>query len=196
MRFGSIPSLQVTLGVAAAIPMLGCPVDDNDESFRVSAVAFDGESTITLTFTEPVGELADVDPAAFRLSFASSYTFTYTSDGVTQTYEYTSYNDLAGFIDDYYTDRVTVTSLTPGTAANQIVLQTNAAWGTPACDFVEYLAVAVRVREEYARAARQLEKAAAREDRRGKDRLRVNDVLRGEHVEEVARHLRDVAHRF
>jgi hypothetical protein len=133
-----IASHPVALGLLAF--GTSCQVD-GDDGFRVTAVDFDGESTITLTFSEPVGELGDVDPTSFRLSFGTTYRFTYTyEDGTVATEEVTNYFDLGAFIDSgYYDEPLTVTSLSPGSSANRVILQTSGVWGEAACQMVAYL---------------------------------------------------------
>jgi hypothetical protein len=132
--------------LALTIPVLAlgtsCQTDGDDENgFRITAIEFDGESTITLTFSEPVAELGDVDPSSFRLSYATTYRFTYTYQGTTYVDDVAIYMDLGVFVGsgDYYDfESVTVTALMPGSSPNRVVLQTSHAWGADACDGVAY----------------------------------------------------------
>jgi hypothetical protein len=132
--------------LASMVPVLAlgtsCQTDDDgDDSFRITAIDFDGESTITLTFSQSLADLGDVDPNSFRLSFAVTYQFTYTYDGTTYVEETTNYFDLGEFVSDDYYDfvPVTVTSLTPGSSANRIILETSHVWGAAACESLAYI---------------------------------------------------------
>jgi hypothetical protein len=118
-----------------------CQTDDDDDRFRIIALEFDGESTITLSFSEPVAELGDVDPSSFRLSLGTTYRFTYSYDGTTYTEETTNYFDVGAFVSTAggYYEQVTVASLMPGSSADRIVLATSGVWGQDACGFVSYL---------------------------------------------------------
>jgi hypothetical protein len=132
--------------LASTLPALvACSDRQVDTGFRITNVAFDNDSTITLTFSQSVGELGTVDPNDFRLSMAQSIHATYTYGGVTETYDYTSYRDLAGVIYNYnsYGAQFTFMMIEPGAAANQIVLRTASPLGPTACTWLEY------VREEY-----------------------------------------------
>lgn len=126
------------VSVAAAVPVLalgaGCQADE--DGVRITNVAFDGDSTITLTFSEPLADFDEVDPNAFRLSWGHTVRYT-------QTYENappyvnsaTSYYDLNTiFYYGYYLGPLTFTSLTAGPSANQIALRTAKSIGPEACD--------------------------------------------------------------
>jgi hypothetical protein len=115
-----------------------CQTDDGEDGFRITNVEFDGDSTLTLTFSEPVGAVDGVDPNDFRLNFAMSQRTSYTYEGMTSTYVYTSYNDLNYIVDpDYYAPDVQFSfmDVAPGSAANQIVLRSTDPI-TPACDLL------------------------------------------------------------
>lgn len=132
------------VGLASAVPVLalasGCQLDD-DDSFRITRVEYDGQSTLTLSFSEAIGELDGIDPESFRLSFAVTYSYTYSYGGVTYTYGYTQYEDLGWrLVDDYDYGFMPLvfSSLTPGSSASQIVLEASEPWG-PACEFLTEL---------------------------------------------------------
>jgi hypothetical protein len=128
-----------------AMPLLGCgPGGVDTEVFRVTAVDYDGDDTLTLTFTKPIANAGEIDPNDFRISFARTYRFVYTDPygGVPETYSYTSYTDLAGFVsDDYnynYNDRFSFASAALG-GPDQLVLEMTDPLGTSVCDTIEYI---------------------------------------------------------
>jgi hypothetical protein len=120
---------------AAVVPALlagtSCQVD-GDDTFRITRVDFDGDATITLTFSDGIIDVGQVNPNDFRLSVARTYSINYTYEGVTYDYEGTTYLDVAYVLGDYYTQRFTFAELTRG-GANQIVLTGVDSFGA-ACD--------------------------------------------------------------
>jgi hypothetical protein len=127
--------------LASTLPaLLACTDRQVDTSFRITGVTFDDDSTITLTFSQPVADLGEVDPNAFRLSMAVTLSAMYTYGGVTETYQYTSYRDLASIVGtyDYYSYRFTFMSIERGAGANQIILRTTDPLGPGSCDYIEY----------------------------------------------------------
>jgi hypothetical protein len=129
--------------LASTLPaMLACSDRQVETGFRITGVAFDNDSTITLTFSQPVGDLGAVDPNDFRLSMAQTFRATYTYNGVTETYLYTSYRDLADIIDEYsygYDERFSFMLIEPSAAADQVVLRTTDPLGPDACDWIDYV---------------------------------------------------------
>lgn len=122
------------LASAALLGGSACKVD-GEGGFAITSVRFD-EATLTLTFSQPLADLDGVDPNDFRISMAQTASITYTYEGVTQTYQYTSYMDLAdvvGYYTGYYSDRLNFLSLTPGSADNELVLEAGTSLA-PACD--------------------------------------------------------------
>jgi hypothetical protein len=125
-------------GVVSTIPVLfgaGCQADD-EGGFRITNVEFDGDSTIILTFSEPVASIAGIDPNDFRLSHASTSSYTYTYGGMSMTSAYTSYRDVSFDLGGYYyynTERFILMEVVQGSAANQIVLRASESL-MPACD--------------------------------------------------------------
>jgi hypothetical protein len=114
---------------ASALPAVfassGCDREvEDDVGFRIARVAFEDDSTIRLTFTRPVAEFGSINPNQFRLSLAETVTASYVDDGVTETFTYTTYLDLATITDSYYTHRFTFKSIEPGSSPNQIILRT------------------------------------------------------------------------
>ena len=127
--------------LASTLPaLIACSDRQVETGFRMTGVAFDNDSTITLTFSQPVGNLEAVDPNDFRLSVGQTLHATYTYDGMTQIYDYTSYRDLSSVIYDYYSygTQFTFMLIEPGAAANQIVLRTTNPLGPAACDWLAY----------------------------------------------------------
>lgn len=127
--------------LAATLPaLLACSDRQIDTSFRITGVAFDNDSTITLTFSQPVADLGSVDPNNFRLSMGQTISVSYTYEGITETYISTSYRDLAnvtygyGYYGNY---RFTFMSIEPGAAANQVILRTTDPLGPAGCDFID-----------------------------------------------------------
>lgn len=113
-----------------------CQADDGP--FRITKVEFDNDSTITLTFSEPIAPVDGVNPDDFRLSFAVTSAFSYVYEGLSYHYEYTSYNDVAYVIGDYYSFQpFAFMSVTRGAAANQLVLRSVDALGPEACDTLD-----------------------------------------------------------
>lgn len=111
----------------------GCQPED-ELGFRVTNIEFDDDATITLTFSEPLADFDGINPNDFRLSVGLTSSYSYTYEGMSATYEYTSYNDLAYFSNDYYyTGLVIFTALTEGSAANEIVLEASQTIA-PVCD--------------------------------------------------------------
>jgi hypothetical protein len=130
--------------------LIGCQTNGED-SFRVTSVAFDGDSTITLTFTEALAPVDGIDVNDFRLSYATTGFFTTTYYGMTMTYQYASYLDPAFVIGGYLDpeQRLTFVELGPGDAANQLVLRTSQSIAS-ACDYLdEWFEVAASEMEEY-----------------------------------------------
>src|SRR5262245_50253201 len=98
--------------VLAAVPAVvaGCSNDGGtDEGFRITSITYDNNTTITLTFSQPVADVGEVDPNNFRLSRGRTQTVTYTYDGMTGTYEYTSYSAI-GLFTPYSEEYLTFTS--------------------------------------------------------------------------------------
>jgi hypothetical protein len=116
----------------------GCePERSDDVGFHVARIGFDDHSTITLTFSHPVAEFAGINPNQFRLSLAETVTASYVQDGVTETFTYTAYLDLATISDSYYLQRFTFKSIEPGPSANQILLRTLEPLGSDGCAWLD-----------------------------------------------------------
>ncbi|KIG16778.1 hypothetical protein DB30_04122 [Enhygromyxa salina] len=124
------------------LPLLGCgPGSIGDGgTFRITAVDFDGDATLTLTFSHPVANVDAIDPNDFRISVAQTYSITYTDpDYGTYTYAGTFYSDLGAFGYNYqyeYT-RFEIVSATLG-ADNQIRLEGQFAFGDDVCEQLAY----------------------------------------------------------
>jgi hypothetical protein len=120
--------------LASSLPaVVACADQPQAETgFHITDVAFDNDSTITLTFSQPLGELGAVDPNDFRLSMAETQRESYVYDGVLETYEYTSYVDLGAIVYDPSFMQIELG------AANQIILRTTMPVGPDACDFLEF----------------------------------------------------------
>jgi hypothetical protein len=127
--------------LASTLPALFACTDrqTGDTGFRITSVAFDNDSTITLTFSQPVANLGGVDPNAFRLSMGRTSSVMYTYDGVTETLQYTSYSDLVYAVYTYgYNDRFSFMSIEPGASADQIILRTTDPLGPDSCELIDY----------------------------------------------------------
>jgi hypothetical protein len=139
--------------LASTLPALvACSDRQIDTGFRITGVAFDNDSTITLTFSQPVADLGGVDPNAFRLSLGQTLSFTYTYDGVTEAYQYTSYRDLSSVVYsyDYYGGyRFSFLTIEPGASDNQIILRTTDPLGPQSCDFIDYAAAQFEMYANY-----------------------------------------------
>jgi hypothetical protein len=127
--------------LASALPaLLACSDRQVETGFRITGVAFDNDSTITLTFSRPVGDLGGVDPNNFRLSLGQAVLVTYTYEGVTETYAGTTYADIATLDYDYYSsDRFSFMSIERGAAADQIILRTTDPLGPESCESLDYI---------------------------------------------------------
>jgi hypothetical protein len=133
------PTGALAAGLASTLPaLIACSDSQGETSFHITNVAFDNESTITLTFSQPVGELGAVDPNDFRLSMAQTQRATTNYNGVTELYEHTSYSDLRVTANDYDTyDQPFSFMLIEAGAPNQLVLRTTAPLGPGACEHFE-----------------------------------------------------------
>lgn len=132
--------------LAATVPALvggtACNIGgDDDGGFRITRVEFDNASTITLTFSEPVADLGEVNPNDFRLSVGMTRQYTYVYDGVSYTYAYTTYQDVsypAGiYTYDYGPNRFTFESLAVGASGSQVVLTSTDPLGPNACEWLD-----------------------------------------------------------
>jgi hypothetical protein len=123
--------------LVSSVPLLltiGCEAGEStDDSFRVIELEFDGDATITLTFSQPLAELGTIDPNDFRISAGVTQSFSY--DGMT--YTMTNYRDL--FSDSYPLDFGFV-SLTAGPGPDQLVLQTSESIAEGVCDWLGVVA--------------------------------------------------------
>jgi hypothetical protein len=111
--------------------LIACAEREVETDFQITSIAFDNESTITLTFSQNLGELGAVDPNDFRLSMGETQRESYIYDGATYVYEYTSYFDLGAIV---YDPSFMVIEMG---AANQLILRTTAPLGPGACEFLE-----------------------------------------------------------
>jgi hypothetical protein len=131
-----------TAAVASAIPVLitgsACNPGDDEGGFRITRVDFDNNSKITLTFSEPVADLGEVNPNDFRLSLGRTSSYVLVYDGMETLYEYTSYQDLVSVAGgyNYYGTPFTFLDVALGSSASQIVLTTTDPLGPNACDWV------------------------------------------------------------
>lgn len=128
--------------LASALPAVFAGCDRNVDieenvGFHIDRVACDGDSTIRLTFTHPVAEFGSINPNQFRLSLAQTVTASQVSDGVTQTFMYTTYLDLATMMDSYYIHRFTFKSIEPGASPDEVLLRTLEPLAPDACAWLE-----------------------------------------------------------
>jgi hypothetical protein len=134
-----IPRLRWPLaGVAAAAPLLGCGPGDVDQDFRVTSIAFDGEATLTLTFSQPIANADAINPNDFRISFGRTFELTDPESGATE--RNTFYSDIGAFGDyDYYgPQRFAFAAASAGGSANQLVLDDPDGAIAQACVYVSY----------------------------------------------------------
>ena len=125
----------------ASLAALGCGPGDVDQGFRVTDIAFDGDRTLTLTFSQPLANADSIDPNDFRISFARTFATTYTDPETGETYneQYTGYGDLAFFTDYYQSPpRFSFAAATRGASDNQLVLEAAAAGIAAVCMYVAY----------------------------------------------------------
>jgi len=126
-------------------PLLGCgPGLPGDDEFRVTRVEFDGDSSLTLTFTQPIANVDAIDPNDFRISLARSFRSSYQNPGtgVTEVSELTFYEDI-GWLTEYYDydpPRFSFESATLGDVPHKLVLKGIDNVLAPACALVEYYA--------------------------------------------------------
>jgi hypothetical protein len=149
VRLGSGPNdspngemMRFVTVLVSALPAVfagtGCDgVDEGDAGFHIARVAVDDSSTIRLTFSHPVAEFGSINPNQFRLSLAETVTASYVYHGVTKTFTYTTYLDLATIIDSYYTHRFTFKSIELGASPNQILLRTLEPLGSDGCTWLD-----------------------------------------------------------
>lgn len=123
--------------VAVAAPLLGCGPGSVEQGFRVTALDFDGELTLTLTFSQPLANADAIDPNDFRISLARTISYTYTDPetGQTSTDAYAMYTDIGAW-GDYYQDRFSFASASLGASDNQLVLTANSESIGPTCMLV------------------------------------------------------------
>jgi hypothetical protein len=108
----------------------GGPLQD----FHVIDVSPAEGTTLTLTFSEPVGPLDGVDPNDFRISMAMTfYSFEYG-----QAYQSSQYTDLAIYTNIYPYVYFTFLSITPGASSDQVVLELDQAFPDYACEYIAY----------------------------------------------------------
>jgi hypothetical protein len=133
------------LASAAVAPALACQPSAGEPQFRIVSVEFDGDSTLTLTFSEAIANAAEIDPNDFRISFAQTLAGTYVPyDGTAEVdFELTAYQDLSIFDygGGYYGgfERFGFVSAARGAAANQLVLESTTAAISPACEALDYI---------------------------------------------------------
>ncbi|WP_146157466.1 hypothetical protein [Enhygromyxa salina] len=123
--------------LVASLPLLGCgPGDIGDGGpFRITSVDFDGDATITLTFSRPVANVDEIDPNDFRISVAQTYSVTYTDPQYgSYTYEGSFYADIGTFDygSQYSYSRFEILSATLA-ADNQIRLEGEFSFGSNVC---------------------------------------------------------------
>jgi hypothetical protein len=124
--------------LASSLPtLLACTDGQVETEFRITNVAFDNDSTITLTFSQPVAELGGVDPNSFRLSMGRTVSSSFTYEGATETYQTTSYLDLAIVVSPYDDYLFSFMSIERGASADQIILRTTNPLGPAGCDFID-----------------------------------------------------------
>jgi hypothetical protein len=108
----------------------GGPLQD----FHIINVSPAEGTTLTLTFSEPVGPLEGVDPDDFRISMAMTfYAFEYG-----QAYQSSQYTDLVVYANIYPYVNFTFLSITPGASPDQVVLELDQPFPDYACEYIAY----------------------------------------------------------
>jgi hypothetical protein len=121
---------------AVALLMLtaACSDETEDDGFRIVELEYDGDATITLTFSQPLAELGEVDPKDFRISAGLTQAFSYGG----MTYAITNYREL--WTDSYPPmDPYGFVSLTAGPESNQIVLQAAEDLSEGICEWLSFV---------------------------------------------------------
>jgi hypothetical protein len=111
--------------LAAVAPLLGCGPGAVDSGFRITAIAFDGDTTLTLSFSQPVANGNAIDANDFRISVGRTYSSTYSDpeSGQTETIAYTVYSDIAWVTDyDYYGGTENFAFASAASSADQLQL--------------------------------------------------------------------------
>jgi hypothetical protein len=101
--------------------------------FFITAVGIGVGSSIPLTFSEPVGPLAGVDPQAFRISMARTWWYEdpyYGSNG------FSSYYDMAYYDYDPGKDLFVIQALTTGPGVNQTTLHLDKPIPSSICAYI------------------------------------------------------------
>ena len=127
-----------SVAVTATAPLLGCGPGGVEVGFRVTNVAFDGEGTLTLTFSQPVANASAIDPNDFRLSVGRTFSYSAPETGEGQSNSF--YNDIDWLNYDYYEPpgRFAFASASAGSAANQLLLEDAEGLIAQACTYVSY----------------------------------------------------------
>lgn len=133
-------SFRSIAGIVAVLPLFACHESDEDEGFRISKIEFDGETTLTLSFTESLVDPTQVNPNDFRISLGRTYLFPV--DG--QVYEGRYYAD-PGYASNNYGygygySNLTITSLSVGPSKSQLVLETSSTLAAACDQIAEYTA--------------------------------------------------------
>ena len=110
MAFSELSGWHIA-SLAAALPMLACNTSDGEDGFRITSIAYDSQDRLVLTFSEPIVDPSNVDPADFRLSLGRTSQLIVPGQ---QPMQMTAYDGLGygGFLD----------SLALGSEPNQLVL--------------------------------------------------------------------------
>ena len=130
----------------ASSSLFGCEHDDPDDSFRITGVSFDGASTITLTFSQPVANAGEIDPNDFRISVGLTYRTIYAGPDGNVTGERARYADLGYYVGN--TTRLGWASFSSG-ADDQLTLQAELAFATVCDDIADYVATREMYQTDY-----------------------------------------------
>lgn len=127
------PSIAVCVGASL---LTGCgPGGIGNDEFRVTAIDYDGGTTLRLTFSSPVANADAIDPNDFRLSIARTTHFV---DGP-YVYEYTFYENPVEYVyPPGVLDPVEFVSVSLGASATELVLELDQPIPSYACESITY----------------------------------------------------------
>lgn len=133
-----LTSVAAVSALPAVLGGSGCePADEVEDGFHIAHVGFEDDSTIRLTFSQPIATFGSINPNQFRLSLAQTVTASYVYNGGTETFTYTTYLDVSTLLDDDYAQRFLFKSIEPGAANDEIILRTSKPLRSKGCAWFE-----------------------------------------------------------
>lgn len=132
------PSIAVCVGASL---LTGCGPGEIDNDFRVTAIDYDGDTRLLLTFSNPIANADEIDPTAFRISYAITSYLVYAPGYIYQGTYYQSVGEYS--YPEGYTDLEFV-SASLGATPTQLVLELSAPIDDDVCysigQFEQYFA--------------------------------------------------------